>query len=89
MKKELNYISDVINLRKDDVILAAHPKTGSTWIRFLFCNLNFLKERKEVAVDFNLLNNTFVAFGEGKLKNAWACPSSSVNSHSYKIFTYL
>lgn len=68
------FFSDIVNLRNDDIILAAHPKTGSTWIRFLFCNLGFLKEGKEVLVDFDILNETMVSIGGGKLKYEWELP---------------
>ena len=65
------YISDILNLNKSDVILAAFPKTGSTWVRFLFCNLIALLEWNNRSVDFNLLNDTMPYFGEGNLHKKW------------------
>lgn len=66
-----NYILDSIYLKNKDIILAAHPKVGSTWIRFLMCNLLSLLEKNGELVDFNLLNEIMISFGDGKLKNKW------------------
>jgi len=70
-KKIKNHILDSVYLKNTDIILAAYPKVGSTWIRFLFCNLLSLLEWNGKMVDFNLLNETMISFGEGKLREEW------------------
>ncbi len=66
-----DFTSDIVHLKKDDIILAAYPKTGSTWIRFFFCNLISLEEWNGIDVDFNLLNTTMFSFGNGNLRKDW------------------
>ncbi len=66
-----NYLTDMTHLRKDDVILAAFPKTGSTWVRFILCNLISLNEWNGKVVDFDTLNDTLFSFGQGRLPQAW------------------
>ena len=71
MVKRIEKFSDIMNFKKEDIILAAHPKVGSTWLRFLFCNIISLKEWDGRVVDFNLLNKTLFSFGSGRLKEKW------------------
>jgi Sulfotransferase domain len=52
----LKYVRGLAGLRESDVILAAFPKSGSTWLRFLFCNLGSLLEWRGSDVDFEILN---------------------------------
>ncbi|MFB3785097.1 MAG: sulfotransferase domain-containing protein [bacterium] len=66
-----NYLTDMTHLRKDDVILAAYPKTGSTWVRFILCNLISLNEWDGKIVDFETLNDTLYSFGQGRLPQEW------------------
>ena len=69
--KILSSIFDAINLKNNDIILAAYPKTGSTWLRFMFCNPISIKEWDGRDIDFNILNKTMVSFGDGNLVKKW------------------
>lgn len=71
IRRVKNYLMDVKHLRKDDVILAAYPKTGSTWVRFMLCNLISLNEWNGKIVDFETLNDTLISFGQGRLTQEW------------------
>lgn len=48
-------------LRESDVILAAFPKTGSTWVRFILANLLSLLEFDGERIDYHELNGRFAA----------------------------
>jgi len=48
-------------LRHSDIILAAFPKTGSTWVRFILANIVSIKELGGRRVDYNLLNGDLAA----------------------------
>lgn len=43
-------------LRNDDIILASYPKSGNTWIRFIWLNLVSIKELDEKKIDFYTVN---------------------------------
>jgi len=44
--RAIKYIRSFVALRHTDIILAAYPKSGSTWLRFLLCNVGSLLEWK-------------------------------------------
>lgn len=71
LSKSFKYISSVLGLNKEDVLLASYPRSGNTWIRFFFCNLISLKEWDGKRVDFEVLNNTMPEFGKNNLMKAW------------------
>jgi len=54
----VRYIRGFMGLRKSDIILAAYPKSGSTWLRFLLCDVGSLLEWNGREVDFETLNKT-------------------------------
>lgn len=70
----IRYIRGFIGLQRDDIILAAYPKSGSTWLRFLFCNIGSLLEWKGRAVDFEILNKTMLSL-TGNILKPWAFTS--------------
>lgn len=43
-------------LREDDVLLASFPKSGNTWVRFLWANVVALVEQDGREVNFHVLN---------------------------------
>jgi estrone sulfotransferase len=70
-QKAIRYPQGVIGLNKRDIILSSYPRSGSTWIRFLLCNLISLLEWDGKTVDFPLLNRTMVEFGTNNLLEPW------------------
>ncbi len=48
-------------LLADDVLLASFPKSGNTWVRFIFANIVNLIESEDREVDYHFLNGPFVA----------------------------
>lgn len=69
--KLAHYASGLLALRHNDVFLASFPRSGSTWIRFLLCNLISLRELEGKSVDFDLLNGTMLELGVSDLSAPW------------------
>lgn len=65
------YILGVLGLGRQDVLLASFPRSGSTWVRFMLCNLISLLEWDGKAVDFAVLNRTMVELGVNSLVEPW------------------
>lgn len=62
--------SGVLALRADDVILAAFPRSGSTWTRHLLCNVISLNELDGRDVE-PMLDRTMPALGANDLFRPW------------------
>lgn len=75
LRLAIRYAIGFIGLRKTDVLLSSFPRSGSTWMRFLLCNLISLLEWDGKTVDFLLLNRTMVELGVSNLLEPW--PHSS------------
>ena len=54
--RALRLVAPRYGLRSDDVIVAAFPKSGSTWLRFIVANIVSLLELDGRVVDYHLLN---------------------------------
>jgi estrone sulfotransferase len=76
MKLVTLYLLGLAGMRADDVILASFPRSGSTWVRFVLCNLISLREWNGREVDFALLNETMPALGANTLLARW--PHSTI-----------
>ncbi|MCF7807268.1 MAG: sulfotransferase domain-containing protein [Candidatus Marinimicrobia bacterium] len=65
--KLLSHVHDRIAVKADDILLASYPKSGNTWIRFIFYNL--LKEKYEFPnlATFNSVNDHMHEYGQGKI----------------------
>ena len=48
-------------LRESDVILASYPKSGNTWVRFIWANMVSLMEFDGREVDFHRIDSEFAA----------------------------
>lgn len=71
LRKVVRYALGIIGLNQDDVVLASYPRSGSTWVRFFFCNLISLQEWDGQTVDFETLNETMPEFGVNNLMSPW------------------
>jgi hypothetical protein len=66
------YARGVLNLGRDDVLLASFPKSGSTWVRFVLCHLVSLRYWDGRALDFATLDATMPELGVDSLAERWA-----------------
>lgn len=55
----LRRLAPRIGLRDSDVLLASFPKSGNTWLRFIWANIVSLREFGGEVVDFDALNRRF------------------------------
>lgn len=66
------HLAGIARLDPDhDRILAAFPKSGSTWVRFVLCNLVSLRYWKGRPLDFPLLDRTMPELGVTSLAPPW------------------
>ena len=70
-KLAFNFGTGVMALRPEDVWFASFPRTGSTWLRFILCNIISLREMKGVDVDFHMVDDVIPALGRPGLFKAW------------------
>lgn len=61
MRQRLGRLKRGRRLRPSDVMLASYPKSGNTWIRFIWANVISLSEMDGRVVDFQLLNGELAA----------------------------
>lgn len=83
LHKLLHYSQGILGLKSTDLILSSYPRSGSTWIRFMLCNLISILEWDGRSVDFELLNETMPALGHSNLMEPWAvqCVPRVVKTH--------
>ncbi len=65
------YTLGIMGLRDGDVWLPSFPKTGSTWVRFLFCNLLSIIELNGEPVDFLTVSSIMPSLGRSNLLKPW------------------
>ena len=66
------YLEGLVRLHPErDRLLAAFPKSGSTWVRFVLCNLVSLRHWDGRPLDFPLLNRTMPELGVSRLRGPW------------------
>ena len=66
----MRYFRSFLALQHTDIILAAYPKSGSTWLRFMLCNVGSLLEWDGKKIDFEILNKTMIGLS-GNLLKPW------------------
>jgi estrone sulfotransferase len=90
-QKIMRYIAGTTALRADDVWLPSFPKSGSTWVRFLLCNIISLTELEGRPVDFHLLDSIMPALGYSDLSKPWpyTCIPRFIKTHKpYRAFLF-
>jgi estrone sulfotransferase len=70
-RKVLQYSLGISGLRRADVWLPSFPKAGSTWVRFLMCNLLSLTELNGRTVDFHVVGEIMPSLGRSNLLTPW------------------
>lgn len=65
-------VAGALSLTRDDVIFASFPRSGSTWLRFIFGNLLAIESGIEEAVDFHYVDSTMPALGNTPLVHSWS-----------------
>jgi estrone sulfotransferase len=70
-----NYGTGVLALRPEDVWFASFPRTGSTWLRFILCNVISLQEMDGADVDFHMVDDVIPALGRPGLFRPWTYQS--------------
>lgn len=58
-------------MKKDDIVLAMFPKTGSTWIRFFLFNILNEVENKGLDSNIDRMNQTMPEFGHKSMFSPW------------------
>lgn len=71
MKIWIYYILGLLGLRESDIILSSFPRSGSTWVRLIFCHLIDERESLEKKVTYRTLNEVMVELGANNLLPAW------------------
>lgn len=71
VERSLKYALGLLGLRSSDTLLAAFPKSGSTWVRFVFCNLISLRFWDGKLVTWDILDETMPELGHSKLLARW------------------
>ena len=64
------YGRDVLGLRRDDVLVASFPKSGSTWVRFMLAYLAAVRDGDDAPIDYVRLDARLPEFGRGDLGSA-------------------
>ncbi len=77
------YATGVAGLSGSDVILASYPKSGNTWMRFLFCNVVSLLEWDGRTVDHGTVDATMPELGVDNLlvHHKYNCIPRMVKTH--------
>lgn len=72
VKLGTRYASDLWSLRGDDILLCSFPRSGNTWVRFMYCHLLVILDGHNIPeVDFPLLNEIMPAIGAGNVSDDW------------------
>lgn len=75
MEKLFYYLLGMLGLRKRDVIFSSYPRSGSTWVRFIFCYLIKLLEPLEREITYENMNEIMVELGSSNLLLPWGYTS--------------
>jgi len=86
------YATGIMGLKLNDVWLASYPRAGSTWVRFILCNLISLSELDRRPVDFHFVGATMPSLGRSKLLKPWPyriVPRFVKTHQSYRPFLFV
>lgn len=70
-RKAALYSRSYLSLRKEDMVLALYPKTGSTWIRFFYYNLLSIHEKGQTDTAIDEMNRMMPEFGHSSMFSPW------------------
>lgn len=70
-RKLWRFSISVMGLRRSDVWLASFPRSGSTWMRMILCNIISLCELGHARVDYHTLGATMPSLGRNNLLKPW------------------
>lgn len=84
----IRYARGLATLRPSDVWLAAFPKTGSTWLRFIIANL-CLQHDGQPPADFHYIANHMPGLGNPSLYRQWPHPTMPRFVKTHRRYTPL
>lgn len=83
-------VSAPIAIRKNDIVLASFPKSGSTWLRFFFANLYAIETGTSRAIDFTNIDALMPEVGRSNLFRAdWVAGFPRMLKTHYRATIYL
>ena len=71
VQRAFYHLTGLVGFGSNDFILSSFPRSGSTWVRFVFCHLLDLTGELEQEVNFTSLDEIMVELGGNNLLEPW------------------
>lgn len=71
MIRALKYITGIVGLEHNDILLSSFPRSGNTWIRFLIANYISLRFEDKLEITFPVLDMMMPEIGVTNLLERW------------------
>jgi len=87
MQRGFYYLTGVVGIGPDDIILASYPRSGSTWVRLILYHLLDSTEGIDRQLNFNTLDEIMVELGGRNLLEPWdfqVLPRIIKTHHSFR-----